>query len=188
VPPVALVLALLAAPAADCVTDPNVLGCPLPDGDGDGVADLFDRCPAAPETVQGHQDDDGCPDHPPPRVDRHPWTVDTRIRFARDSAGLRGPARRLVAALAGRLRDADATLMLLGSAHACEADAADTRHALALHRAEAVRDQLVRAHGLDPGRLVTGVALPDQPCDPRASAVERREHTRVTVAVAPPEP
>ncbi len=34
-----------------------------PDGDGDGVAK--DRCPNAAETVNGFEDDDGCPDEAP---------------------------------------------------------------------------------------------------------------------------
>lgn len=37
----------------------------LPDFDSDGVPDGVDRCPRAPETVNGFQDDDGCPDKPP---------------------------------------------------------------------------------------------------------------------------
>lgn len=32
------------------------------DYDGDGVDDSADRCPTRPETRNGFQDDDGCPD------------------------------------------------------------------------------------------------------------------------------
>ncbi len=32
------------------------------DGDGDGLADDADRCPADPEDKDGYEDDDGCPD------------------------------------------------------------------------------------------------------------------------------
>lgn len=32
------------------------------DYDGDGVPDDVDRCPRTPETRNGHQDGDGCPD------------------------------------------------------------------------------------------------------------------------------
>ncbi len=35
---------------------------PPPDGDGDGLPDPADRCPLEPETANGYQDDDGCPD------------------------------------------------------------------------------------------------------------------------------
>ncbi len=33
------------------------------DRDGDGIPDSMDRCPDEPETFNGFQDDDGCPDH-----------------------------------------------------------------------------------------------------------------------------
>jgi outer membrane protein OmpA-like peptidoglycan-associated protein len=40
-------------------------GCPIKDTDGDGIFDSDDRCPDQPETVNGYQDDDGCPDTVP---------------------------------------------------------------------------------------------------------------------------
>ncbi len=36
--------------------------CPLPDADGDGIADRDDACPDDPEDKDGFEDDDGCPD------------------------------------------------------------------------------------------------------------------------------
>jgi hypothetical protein len=35
------------------------------DRDGDGVPDDVDKCPDEPETLNGYQDEDGCPDHLP---------------------------------------------------------------------------------------------------------------------------
>jgi len=32
------------------------------DYDGDGIGDVTDRCPTRPETTNGFQDSDGCPD------------------------------------------------------------------------------------------------------------------------------
>lgn len=32
------------------------------DWDGDGIADAVDECPTRPETFNGFQDQDGCPD------------------------------------------------------------------------------------------------------------------------------
>ena len=37
-------------------------GCPVKDKDGDGIYDNVDKCPDQPETVNGYQDQDGCPD------------------------------------------------------------------------------------------------------------------------------
>ena len=42
-------------------------GCPAPDNDGDGLADLNALCPNAPEDKDGVEDDDGCPDDEKPR-------------------------------------------------------------------------------------------------------------------------
>jgi hypothetical protein len=35
---------------------------PPPDGDGDQIADANDKCPKEPETYNGFEDEDGCPD------------------------------------------------------------------------------------------------------------------------------
>lgn len=43
---------------ADVVADRNA----PTDFDGDGVSDDRDQCPRRPETENGFQDDDGCPD------------------------------------------------------------------------------------------------------------------------------
>lgn len=40
-------------------------GCQPPDDDGDGIREPDDRCPDSPESVNGHDDHDGCPDEPP---------------------------------------------------------------------------------------------------------------------------
>ena len=54
-------------------------GCPVPaDGDGDGLADDGDRCPTEAETVNGFQEEDGCPDQLPDRdADRVVDATDT---------------------------------------------------------------------------------------------------------------
>jgi hypothetical protein len=46
------------------VATPPVAPVPA-DGDGDGVDDAQDKCPAAPETKNGVDDADGCPDEAP---------------------------------------------------------------------------------------------------------------------------
>jgi OmpA-OmpF porin, OOP family len=53
-----------AAPAAPAAPSaPEVVAvCPELDSDHDGIPDALDRCPNEPETVNGVDDDDGCPD------------------------------------------------------------------------------------------------------------------------------
>jgi large repetitive protein len=43
---------------------PENQGCPDFDSDGDGFVDRLDKCPFEPETWNGVDDDDGCPDQP----------------------------------------------------------------------------------------------------------------------------
>ncbi len=40
-------------------------GCPLKDPDGDGIMGQADVCPTEAETLNGYQDEDGCPDQVP---------------------------------------------------------------------------------------------------------------------------
>jgi hypothetical protein len=51
--------AMVAPPAEPEVEDS---ACAAPDRDHDGIPDAQDRCPDQPETVNGVDDDDGCPD------------------------------------------------------------------------------------------------------------------------------
>lgn len=42
--------------------DPANQGCPVDDRDGDGIPDNVDQCPDVPEDLDGHEDEDGCPE------------------------------------------------------------------------------------------------------------------------------
>ena len=56
------------SPAAPAPAEPAEIdvsadaSCPAPDRDHDGIPDAVDKCPDQPETVNGVDDDDGCPD------------------------------------------------------------------------------------------------------------------------------
>ncbi|MCB9701212.1 MAG: von Willebrand factor type A domain-containing protein [Myxococcales bacterium] len=53
-----------------CPTTPGIAddGCPPLDGDGDGIVDAEDKCVHEPETRNGYEDEDGCPDEIPEMV------------------------------------------------------------------------------------------------------------------------
>ena len=60
------------------------------DRDHDGIIDSKDACPDEPETKNGHQDDDGCPDEvpqPPPDADRDGDGVPDRFDNCPDEPG-----------------------------------------------------------------------------------------------------
>ena len=50
------------APARLPEPEPEAAVEPNPDRDGDGIPDVRDACPGEPETVNGIEDEDGCPD------------------------------------------------------------------------------------------------------------------------------
>jgi outer membrane protein OmpA-like peptidoglycan-associated protein len=69
-------------------------GCP-PDRDGDGIPDHLDKCPDQPETRNGYQDEDGCPDELPKAVQRFSGTIEG-ILFATGSAKIQRASFRLL--------------------------------------------------------------------------------------------
>ena len=60
-------------------------GCPDTDKDGDGIVDRLDKCPDQPETVNGYQDEDGCPDEVPAAIKKFTGVI-KGINFKTGSA------------------------------------------------------------------------------------------------------
>ncbi|MCB9751824.1 MAG: OmpA family protein [Myxococcales bacterium] len=54
----------------ECPTEPGIapVGCPVRDADNDGFPDEKDTCPMKPETRNGFEDGDGCPDEIPEKL------------------------------------------------------------------------------------------------------------------------
>ena len=127
---------------------------PAADADGDGIADRNDRCPDAPETRNGYQDDDGCPDlaPPPPGSPNDVGRIVERIGFPHDSAELKPALYPMLDAIAVVLKMQPQQFPLI----ALEGHAADNEHApmrLSLARASAVRVAL-QGRGVDASRLL----------------------------------
>ena len=62
-------------------------GCPDKDTDGDGIIDRLDKCPDQPETKNGYQDEDGCPDEIPAKIKQFTGVIQG-INFKVSSADL----------------------------------------------------------------------------------------------------
>jgi outer membrane protein OmpA-like peptidoglycan-associated protein len=56
-----------------------------PDRDGDGIPDSVDKCPNEPETQNGMEDEDGCPDKGSIRLEGNTVRVLQQVRFERGS-------------------------------------------------------------------------------------------------------
>ena len=121
-----------------------------PDSDRDGIPDRVDLCPDEPETYNGFEDTDGCPDR------GHPHHADVEIRilvhvdFAAGSAALSADARDVVDKLAATMAHRPDLLLIeaAGLANAKEA----SPNALSKRRAESVVAALV-AKGISKDRL-----------------------------------
>ena len=66
---------------------PENQGCPDKDTDGDGIIDRLDKCPDQPETKNGYQDEDGCPDEIPAKIKQFTGVIQG-INFKVSSADL----------------------------------------------------------------------------------------------------
>lgn len=133
---------------------PATARSPAADADGDGIADRDDRCPDAPETRNGYQDDDGCPDlAPPPTASPNDvGRIVERIGFPHDSAALRPAFYPMLDAIAVLVKTQPQQFPLI----ALEGHAADNEHTpmrLSLARASAVRVAL-QGRGVDASRLL----------------------------------
>ncbi len=63
-------------------------GCPIPDTDSDQILDPDDRCLTEPETFNGYQDEDGCPDHLPMQVAKFTGAI-RGVQFGEGGASAR---------------------------------------------------------------------------------------------------
>ncbi len=127
-----------------CPDEPGVKeygGCKAPDSDGDGPDDLADRCPKQPETVNGFEDDDGCPDQLPLDVLKILGTI-RGIQFGFLSARLADTSRPILEQTAKILAEYP-ELRLEIQGHTDSDGDPDANKRLSQRRAESVRRVLI---------------------------------------------
>lgn len=135
-------------------TQPNALA----DADGDGVIDARERCQQTPSGAL--VDNYGCSDTRTAEL-----LVEIAINFANDSAVIPSADVEAVAALALYLQRAPtARARLDGHASAIGPDGRNNQ--LALRRAQAVRDLLVKQYGIAPERIEISGHGASQPLSP----------------------
>ena len=90
----------IAAVDRSCVGDDGGAGCPPADRDHDGIPDAADACPDDPETVNGVQDEDGCPDQGAFEVKNDRIVLDERVLFDVNRARVKHSGRIVIEAIA----------------------------------------------------------------------------------------
>ena len=151
-------------------------GCPPPDKDGDGIPDHLDKCPDQPETKNGYQDDDGCPDTVPKIVKRFTGAI-KGIYFATGKAKIRAASfRQLNKAVTVLKKYPDVKLEISG--HSDSTGKRQFNLDLSKKRAEAVRDYLV-GKGIATERLTAVGFGPDKPVASNKTRKGRGKNRRI---------
>lgn len=150
-------------------------GCP-PDADGDGIADDQDQCPKEPETKNGYQDKDGCPDEVPEEVRAFDGTMEGVV-FAFDSAELSAESKESLDATAAIMKKYPSITVEI-SGHTDDSGDHDHNVGLSKERADAVKAYLVEA-GVAAGRISTKGYGPDKPVAPNDTPANKAKNRRI---------
>ncbi|WP_181234491.1 OmpA family protein [Enhygromyxa salina] len=150
-------------------------GCPIRDQDGDGIPDSIDACKTKPETENGFEDEDGCPDEIPTEMREFSGIIEG-IEFPTDSSEITDATKPVLDRAIKVLKDyPDIRIEIVG--HTDNQGTVEHNLELSKDRAESVKQYLVEG-GVEPGRLETRGAGQKEPIasndTPEGQAKNRR--------------
>jgi len=151
-----------------------------PDTDGDGTADPEDKCPTVPETRNGYQDEDGCPDEIPMQLAKFTGTI-KGIYFDLDKDTIK-PKSKPVLDRAVSVLNEFSTIRIEISGHTDSTGSVAYNKDLSGRRAASVKRYLVE-HGVDSARIETRGAGPDEPVDTNKTAAGRAKNRRIEFTI-----
>ncbi|MCA9709455.1 MAG: OmpA family protein, partial [Myxococcales bacterium] len=140
-------------------------GCPLKDSDGDKILDVEDDCVFEPETYNGVDDDDGCPDEVPPELIVFKGTLQG-IEFDFGKATIRPESKPVLDDVAAKLQKFPGVRVTIVG-HTDNVGTPEANLDLSKRRAESVKQYLVDA-GVDGSRIETDGKGDTEPVDPTA--------------------
>jgi outer membrane protein OmpA-like peptidoglycan-associated protein len=169
-------------PCDVCPNEPGVKpdGCPIRDTDGDGIFDDKDKCPKEPETKNGFEDADGCPDKIPDAVKKFSGVVQG-IFFQRAKAVIRPESKRVLMNAVKVLQDYPSIMLEISGHTSSEGDPA-VNEQLSRDRADAVKLWLVE-QGIDASRLRTRGVGSDEPIADNKTPAGREKNRRIEFKV-----
>jgi outer membrane protein OmpA-like peptidoglycan-associated protein len=170
------------APADQCPDVAGVApdGCPDTDPDKDGIPSDVDKCPDQPETVNGFEDADGCPDEVPEEVKKFTGVIEG-IYFDLGKATIRARSHQVLNAAVKLLGDYP-SLKLRISGHTDSTGTRERNLDLSAERAESVKTYMVE-QGVDASRLETVGVGPDKPIGDNKTKQGRAENRRIEFEV-----
>lgn len=154
-------------------------GCPtvcVDDNDGDGLPNPEDECPDEPESRNGFQDRDGCPDEVPPELDELAGIMDG-INFDTDKDTITAESIPILDRALGVLQKYPQIRVEI-SGHTDAQGGYRHNMDLSRRRADAVRAYMVDK-GVDGARMTTRGAGPDEPIDTNETAAGRARNRRI---------
>lgn len=161
-----------------CPDEPGVApdGCPLRDKDGDGILDKDDKCVDVPETRNGYEDTDGCPDELPKAVAKFTGVIrGIYFDFGKDS--IRKQSTKTLNE-AAKIFVEYPSLKVEISGHTDDVGKIDYNKDLSRRRAESVKAYLV-SKGVAAERITTRGAGPDEPIAENKTAKGRAKNRRI---------
>lgn len=151
-------------------------GCVNRDPDGDGIMGEDDKCPTEPETKNGYEDKDGCPDEVPKDVEKFTGKIDG-IWFAVGKSTIKDESRPALQAAADVLKKYP-SIRLEVSGHTSSEGAPAFNQTLSEERAQAVVQWLVDA-GVPADNLVSRGAGPSEPIADNKTQAGRVSNRRI---------
>ncbi|HEX2869813.1 MAG TPA: OmpA family protein [Polyangiaceae bacterium] len=150
-------------------------GC-VHDKDSDGIMDEVDKCPDQPETKNGFEDSDGCPDELPKEVAKFAGVI-KGIQFDFGKATIRKESNKLLDD-AVKVLTQYGELRIMISGHTDNVGEAQKNIELSQARAASVKEYMV-GKGIDAGRIETRGAGPNEPVADNATDKGRQENRRI---------
>ena len=151
-------------------------GCPPPDTDKDGIIDEKDNCVDEPETKNGYQDDDGCPDEVPEIVKKFTGSIEG-ITFATNSDEIKKSSNKTLDKAVKVLEDYP-ELEIIIRGHTDDQGERDYNVDLSLRRAQAVKDYM-QDKGIAAERLSVEGLGPDEPIADNGTKKGRAQNRRI---------
>jgi outer membrane protein OmpA-like peptidoglycan-associated protein len=155
-------------------------GCPIRDTDGDGIFDDKDKCVKEPETKNGFEDEDGCPDAIPEKIKKFTGVVEG-IYFDQGKASIRKQSTPKLDGAANVLKEFPSISLEISGHTSSEGDAAFNQK-LSQERADAVKQWLVEK-GIPSQRIKTRGVGPDEPIADNKTAAGRTKNRRIEFKV-----
>lgn len=155
-------------------------GCPEPDLDNDGLADARDACPDKPETLNGFEDEDGCPDAGKVLVvvTKERIEIKEQVFFATNKAKIQRASFKLLATVAKALVLHPEIRLVRVEGHTDAVGGRPQNLSLSKARAASIRKHLIEVNGIEAERLEADGFGRDRPLadndTPAGRALNRR--------------